>query len=84
MHPELERSIARARDHIEAVPEERKELLDRVAGHVSARRAEGQGAKLTFICTHNSRRSQMGQLWAAAAAAQPHMDASPELRALAK
>ena len=34
----------------------------------------GQTAELTFICTHNSRRSQMAQLWASAAAAQFGID----------
>lgn len=74
MHPELEQSIGRALDGIDAIPQARKELLGRAAGYVSSRLAEGQDALLTFICTHNSRRSQMGQLWAAAAAAHFGID----------
>ncbi len=74
MHPELERSIDRALLRIEAIPEERKRLLEDVATFVSSRRRAGEAPELTFICTHNSRRSQMGQLWAAAAAAHFGVD----------
>ncbi|MCR9162967.1 MAG: protein-tyrosine-phosphatase [Nannocystaceae bacterium] len=49
--------------------EERRALLDHIASHVAARLEAGETARLLFICTHNSRRSHMGQLWAAAAAA---------------
>lgn len=68
MHGELRRTIDRVIQRFGAIPESRKELLDQVAAYVSARRRVGESAELTFICTHNSRRSQMGQLWAAAAA----------------
>ena len=59
---------------IHLVPEERKRALEDVAAFVSWKRAAGEVAELTFICTHNSRRSQMGQLWAAAAAAHFGID----------
>lgn len=51
------------------VPDERRAQLARLAAFVAERRQQGQSAALTFICTHNSRRSQMGQVWAATAAA---------------
>lgn len=50
------------------VPENRKKELDRVAEFISNRLASNGTAKLTFICTHNSRRSHMGQIWAQTAA----------------
>jgi len=50
------------------IPDSRKIILDEVAGFIAMRRAEGKPAALTFICTHNSRRSQFGQVWAAVAA----------------
>jgi arsenate reductase len=68
MYPELEQYIKRALPHIDGIPEERKRALEEVADFVSSKRAIGRAAALTFICTHNSRRSQMGQVWAAAAA----------------
>jgi protein-tyrosine-phosphatase len=51
------------------IPEERRETLERIASFVHERRAAGQPARLMFICTHNSRRSHMSQIWAATAAA---------------
>ena len=46
----------------------RKELLDISAYVEQALRAGGR-ADLTFICTHNSRRSHIAQIWAQTAAA---------------
>jgi hypothetical protein len=51
------------------IPAERKEQLRRLALYVRGRVETGSAAKLTFICTHNSRRSHLAQLWAAAGAA---------------
>lgn len=51
------------------VPAERRIELARIAAWVSEERAAGRPAALVFICTHNSRRSQLGQVWAATAAA---------------
>ena len=69
MYPRLERYIGRALQNIDEIPDERKRALREVSTFVAAKRRVGQIAELTFVCTHNSRRSQMGQLWAAAAAA---------------
>lgn len=69
MYPELQEYIKRALLHTDEIPEARKQALDEVADFVSARLRARQEAKLNFICTHNSRRSQMGQLWGAAGAA---------------
>jgi hypothetical protein len=51
------------------IPDERRVALDRLANFVSKRAAAGQPSRLTFICTHNSRRSQMSQIWAQTVAA---------------
>lgn len=74
MHPTLERYMSSASLHINEIPDERKCALRKVAAFVAAKRRAGQAAELAFICTHNSRRSQMGQLWAAAAAAHFGID----------
>lgn len=50
------------------IPEERKRRLEELAGHVRAAIANERPPRLTFVCTHNSRRSQIAQLWAQAAA----------------
>lgn len=52
----------------EQIPAERKELLKRLAAYVEKQLQAEQPARLTFICTHNSRRSQISQVWAMTAA----------------
>src|SRR6185369_5740396 len=47
---------------------ERKVVLDEIASTITARLEDGHDADLTFICTHNSRRSHMSQIWAQTAA----------------
>ncbi len=45
------------------IPTERKEILDQMAQVVSAIIEQGKEVKLNFICTHNSRRSHLAQVW---------------------
>ena len=68
MYPTLVRTIESLMPNLAGVPEERRDALDRIAAFVRERSASGAPTKLTFICTGNSRRSHLGQLWAAAAA----------------
>jgi arsenate reductase len=74
MNPEVELYTARALLHIDTIPEKRKGELEEVAAFVTSKRDAGEDSELTFICTHNSRRSQMAQLWAAVAAAHFGVD----------
>ena len=55
---ESERALITAERHAE---------LMRLAGYLRGRIDAGETARLLFVCTHNSRRSQLAQLWAAAA-----------------
>lgn len=52
----------------DSIPEERKLLLELVSNYISLELKEKGVARLTFICTHNSRRSHMAQIWAQVAA----------------
>lgn len=74
LDPELAAYVASRVGEFDQIPPERVETLRRLADYVVARRGAGQPVKLTFICTHNSRRSHMAQLWAAAAAAHYGID----------
>lgn len=56
-------------EHFDEIPAERKAQLDDLALYVYETMQQDQRTSLTFICTHNSRRSHMAQLWAAAGAA---------------
>ena len=46
----------------------RQAILDPLADYIAEKRRQGIPARLTFICTHNSRRSHFGQVWAQIAA----------------
>lgn len=72
--PAVAASLSALEAGFDAIPADRKEMLERVATFVGSRRSAGAAARLLFVCTHNSRRSQMGQLWAAAAAAYYGID----------
>jgi arsenate reductase len=69
LNPKLHGYVQGLLPQLEALPEERKRELKRLALFVTEKVAAKESAKLLFICTHNSRRSHMGQLWSAAAAA---------------
>jgi arsenate reductase len=50
------------------IPEERKVVLQQLASFIKQKLQSGEKVKLVFICTHNSRRSHISQLWAQTAA----------------
>jgi arsenate reductase len=68
LFPKLEKYIEAFKEQYPSIPGSRKRELEKVADFVSIRTKRGGPARLIFICTHNSRRSQMGQIWAQAAA----------------
>lgn len=51
------------------IPPERRALLKSVADFICEQQRENRPVRLLFVCTHNSRRSQFGQIWSMAAAA---------------
>jgi arsenate reductase (thioredoxin) len=52
----------------ENISEERKNLLAELALYIKGNLNSGKGVHLVFICTHNSRRSHLAQIWAQTAA----------------
>jgi arsenate reductase len=69
LYPELLTYISANTLDFSRIPDERKSILNEMASFIKANNTDHQAVKLTFICTHNSRRSHMSQLWAQAAAA---------------
>ncbi len=65
-------SLASAVNHLtkefDQIPTARKETLKELTQFVEDKIKAGQKIYLNFICTHNSRRSHLAQLWAQAAA----------------
>ncbi len=51
-----------------AIPPDRQAVLDPLTAYIREKRAAGLPVRLIFICTHNSRRSHFGQVWAQVAA----------------
>ena len=47
-----------------AVSEERKEVLQPLADYIQNKVNANEEIRLNFICTHNSRRSHLSQIWA--------------------
>lgn len=68
IYPELEAYLASFPEEFSSISEERKEKLRQLAGYIRKKISQGQPAALNFICTHNSRRSHLAQIWAATAA----------------
>ena len=54
--------------HMAQLDADRRELLSPLIEYVADCSRQAEPAKLTFICTHNSRRSHFAQVWAAVAA----------------
>lgn len=48
----------------DSIPSERKQLLMKIANFTESKKEQGKPANLVYICTHNSRRSHFGQVWA--------------------
>ena len=66
--PPLRLYVNEVANELDIVSAERKVVLGSIAADVAARLERGEVAHVTFICTHNSRRSHMSQIWAQTAA----------------
>ncbi len=69
MYPKLEQNIQQAIGAFDQINAQRKQELADIANFVQENINKNDGVKLTFICTHNSRRSHISQIWAKTAAA---------------
>lgn len=74
LYPEVEKYVLQRASEFDEIPAERKQLLEKVALYVSQRVSKELPAQLTFICTHNSRRSQFAQIWTQIAATHYGID----------
>ncbi|MEL6538765.1 MAG: protein-tyrosine-phosphatase [Bacteroidota bacterium] len=65
MYTTITEYIELAVQGIGQIPESRIPILDQVVSFVRDQQAANLPVNLVFICTHNSRRSHFGQVWAA-------------------
>ena len=64
----LQSKIDQLKKEFDQIPAQRKETLQEFTRFVQGKINVGQPVYLNFICTHNSRRSHLSQLWAQSAA----------------
>jgi protein-tyrosine phosphatase/arsenate reductase len=55
-------------NQFDTIPKERKELLTKISEYIQSKKDANLPINLMYVCTHNSRRSHFGQIWAAVAA----------------
>ena len=67
LNPELENYTKAL--NLSKIPEERRLQLDQILNYLKVTKKTSKNVQLIFICTHNSRRSQLAQVWAETAAA---------------
>lgn len=64
----LKPTVEQLTKEFDQISQERKATLNELTQFVESKVKAGQKAYLNFICTHNSRRSHLSQIWAQAAA----------------
>lgn len=47
-----------------SISQERKEILQSLIDYIKTKKDKSESIRLNFICTHNSRRSHLSQIWA--------------------
>ncbi len=47
-----------------SIPKDRKEVLQPLVAYVQSKVSKNEEIRINFICTHNSRRSHLSQIWA--------------------
>ncbi|MFK8104421.1 MAG: hypothetical protein AB8G15_17980 [Saprospiraceae bacterium] len=68
LYPKLQAYCDTLTKEFKLIPIERKAKLTRLAAYLSDQFQTGQMPQLIVICTHNSRRSHLGQVWLAISA----------------
>jgi arsenate reductase len=67
MFPKIKSTIEQL--SFDTISEERKQVLAPLVQFIQSKTNSGLAIRLNFICTHNSRRSHLSQVWAQTAAA---------------
>lgn len=68
LYPAVRAYLDARKAEFDQIPAERKAALEAIAAYVRTQQAANRTAHLLFVCTHNSRRSQLSETWAAVAA----------------
>lgn len=68
LFPSLQTFFDEAQQNFNQIPDDRKIVLKEISDYISQKKKNQKEVELTFICTHNSRRSHISQILAQAAA----------------
>lgn len=68
LNPTLQQYVDSRCQEFDQISAQRRAILEQLSSYISQEVAAGHEVNLSFICTHNSRRSHFGHLWAHAAA----------------
>lgn len=72
--PDIKQYIAGLEEDFDAITQERKSSLIELSDYITEAYKDHGYVRLTFICTHNSRRSHIAQIWAHTFAMYYEMD----------
>ncbi|MBI1267938.1 MAG: protein-tyrosine-phosphatase [Cryomorphaceae bacterium] len=67
-YPEINSYIAEVVQQFNSIDDERRAQLQKLALYIKSKSTANEDVKIVYICTHNSRRSHMSQLWGMIAA----------------
>jgi len=68
MYPSIKSYVDDLTKAFESIPQNRKEILEKITQYIAKKQEMAAPINLVYICTHNSRRSHFGQVWAHVAA----------------
>ena len=68
MYPTIKKLCDELVNSFDAIPDQRQTLLLKISKYIQAKKDANQPIQLVYVCTHNSRRSHFGQIWAAVSA----------------
>jgi len=66
--PDIERTIDKLVSEFNQITDDRKSAISHLKMYIAQQQQEGKKVLLNFVCTHNSRRSHISQIWAQTAA----------------
>lgn len=77
MYPSIKAYLDQLKTEFDTIPDNRKIILKKLGGYIAEKINNHKPVNLIYICTHNSRRSHFGQVWAKVAGSYyniPHIN----------
>lgn len=68
MYPSIKECCDTLVKRFDSILPRRKSLLEKISNYILSKQKDDKTINLVYICTHNSRRSHFGQVWATVAA----------------